>query len=284
MAVARVGISGWRYAPWRGGAFYPKGLPQRLELEYASERLDSIEVNGTFYGLQRPSSFETWRDTAPPDFVFSVKGSRYISHILGLRDARTALANFFAQGLLALGEKLGPVLWQLPERHAFDPGELEAFLRELPKTTGEASALAHRHDTTLNGRSWLRTDHDRPLRHALEVRNLGFDVPQFFDILSENGVSAVMADTAGRWPSFTTTTADFVYVRLHGSTELYASGYGDDELDHWARRIRGWLSTGKDVYVYFDNDMKVRSPVDAMALRERLGAATARSPAPAAES
>ena len=267
--VARVGISGWRYAPWRGD-FYPKGLPQRRELEFASRRLDTIELNGTFYSLQRPQYFAAWRDETPADFVFAVKGGRFITHLLRLRNVHTALANFFASGVLALGPKLGPLLWQLPERLTFDAELLEQFLVALPRSTEAAAQLAKQHDTRLDGRDWLVPDADRPLRHALEVRSHSFDTPEYFGILERHNVASVVADTAGKWPRFTTQTADFSYARLHGETVLYESGYDDESLDRWAETVRGWLASGRDSFVYFDNDVKVRAPYDAMALAERL--------------
>lgn len=276
-AVARVGISGWRYALWRG-VFYPRGLPYRRELEYASSRLSSIELNGTFYSLQRPQYFESWRAETPDGFVFAVKGGRFITHILKLRDTRGALANFFASGVLALGPKLGPFLWQLPERVTFDPETLEGFLAELPRTTLEAVELAKHHDAKVDGREWAWTDAERPLRHALEVRSTTFDNPEYFAILERHNVASVVADTAGRWPRFTQQTADFAYARLHGQGELYVGGYDDESLDRWAETVRGWLAEGRDSYVYFDNDAKVRSPHDAMALAERLGVTPPLSP------
>lgn len=267
--VARVGISGWRYAPWRGD-FYPKGLPQRRELEYASRHLGTIELNGTFYSLQRPEYFAAWRDETPDDFVFSVKGGRFITHLLRLKNVHTALANFFASGVLALGPKLGPFLWQLPERLTFDADLVEQFLGRLPTSTDAAVRLARDHDERLGGRDWLTADADRPLRHALEVRSNSFDTPEYFSILERHNVASVVADTAGKWPRFTQQTADFAYARLHGEKVLYESGYDDEALDRWARTVRGWLDSGRDSYIYFDNDVKVRAPYDAMALAKRL--------------
>lgn len=251
---------------------------QRRELEYVGERLSSVELNGSFYSLQRPTSYRRWRSEVPEGFVFAVKGSRYVTHMLRLVGVRTALANFYASGVLALGPTLGPFLWQLPERVEFDAEVLEAFLAALPRTTGDALRLARQHDARLDGRTWLEIEADVPLRHALEPRSPSFSDPRAADILRAHGVSLVLADTAGRWPAFDAVTADHVYVRLHGSQELYASGYGDDELDAWAARIRGWLSGAasddgmpRDVYVYFDNDARGRAPWDAVHLAERLG-------------
>jgi len=267
--VARVGISGWRYPSWRG-AFYPKGLVQRAELAYAAERFGSVEINGSFYSLQRPGSYERWRDETPDDFVFAVKGGRFITHMLALRDTRTAMANYFASGLLALGPKLGPLLWQLPERSRFDRNLVGEFLASLPQTTAEAAALAADHDEKVDGRAYLDIDADRPLRHALEVRHSSFASSDAYELLAEHGVALVVADTAGRWPLLRERTADFVYLRLHGSTELYASGYSDSELDAWAAEVQSLLDSGSDVYAYFDNDARGHAPFDALGLIRRL--------------
>ena len=274
MAFARIGISGWTYAPWRG-VFYPPKLPHRLELEYAAERLDSIEINGSFYSLQRPTSYRMWAERTPDGFVFSVKGGRYITHILRLKNARGAVANFFASGVLALGPKLGPLLWQLPPTLQFEEGEVDAFLGMLPRTTTEAAALA-RETTLKEDRTHLAAGEERPLRHAVEVRHASFDVPEFAALARAHGVAIVLADTAGRYPVIRDTTADFVYVRLHGDEELYTSGYTDESLDRWAAELSIHLAQGRDVYAYFDNDVKVRAPYDAMGLRDRLSEWTPR--------
>jgi uncharacterized protein YecE (DUF72 family) len=274
MALARIGISGWTYAPWRG-VFYPPKLPHRRELEYASDRLDSIEINGSFYSLQRPTSYRMWAELTPGEFVFSVKGGRYITHILRLKNARTAVANFFASGVLALGPKLGPLLWQLPPTLQFEPEAVEAFLGMLPRTTTEATVLAT--EATLEeNRTHTSADAERPLRHAVEVRHTSFDVPEFTRLARAHGVAIVLADTAGRYPVIREPTADFAYVRLHGDEELYPSGYTDESLDRWAAELGGWLRRGMDVYAYFDNDVKVRAPYDAMGLRDRLAEWTPR--------
>ena len=289
MAI-RVGISGWRYAPWRG-VFYPRGLPQRQELEFAAERMTTIEVNGSFYALQRPDSYRAWAQATPDDFVLSVKGPRFVTHMKKLADVGTPLANFFASGVLALGPKLGPVLWQLPPTLGYDPDRLAAFFAQLPRTTQAAAELATAHDERLDGRAWTSTDADRPVRHVLEVRHATFETPGFVELLRAHDVGLVVADTAGRWPVMHDVTSDVVYVRLHGDTELYVSGYDDAALDRWAARLRTWEaggepvgvrtlagpaapSAGRDVFVYFDNDVKVRAPLDAMALERRLGLRT----------
>jgi uncharacterized protein YecE (DUF72 family) len=268
-----VGISGWRYPAWRGD-FYPQGLPQRRELEYAASRLTSIEINGSFYSLQRPTSYAAWRAEAAAvreDFVFAVKGGRYVTHLKRLVDVDTALANFFASGVLALGPMLGPVLWQLPETLRFDAGVLDDFLARLPRSTTEAAALAARHDDKVaDDRALTTTEAERPVRHALEFRSPSFAVPEAMAVLRAHGVACVLADTAGRWPRADEDTGAIRYVRLHGDKELYASGYTGRTLDEWAARCRGWADAGQDVFVYFDNDIKGYAPHDAMALIGRL--------------
>jgi uncharacterized protein YecE (DUF72 family) len=267
----RVGISGWTYPPWRG-VWYPKGLPHRRELAFAAGRLSSIEINGSFYALQRPPSWQAWRAQTPDGFLFSVKGGRFITHMKKLRDVETPLANFFASGLLALGDKLGPLLWQLPPNLGFDAGRMEDFLSMLPRTTIEAARLAEQHDGRLEGRAWTTTDADRPVRHAVEVRHPTYEADAFLDVLRAHRVAVVTADTAGRWPLLLEPTTDLAYVRLHGDAELYVSGYDDAALDLWAERVRTWQGSWADVVVYFDNDVKVRAPFDAQRLAERLGA------------
>jgi uncharacterized protein YecE (DUF72 family) len=265
----RVGISGWTYPPWRG-EFYPKGLPHRAELNYAASNLSTIEINGSFYSLQRPSSYRTWHDQTPDDFVFSVKGGRFITHMKRLLEPETTLPNFFGSGVLALRGKLGPFLWQLPPNFGYDPDRLAAFFAHLPRSTSEAAWLARHHDERLKDRALTDTDEDRPLRHALEVRHNSFKTPAFTDLLRKPHIALVVADTAGKWPLIREVTADFAYVRLHGDQELYTSGYSDEALDSWAMQIRTWADDGRDAFVYFDNDVKVRAPFDAMALASRL--------------
>lgn len=280
----RIGISGWRYPPWRG-VFYPEDLPQRRELAYAAGIFRSIEINGTFYSLQRPDAFRAWHDETPDDFIFAVKAPRYITHIKRLRDVEPALANFFASGLLALGPKLGPLLWQLPPNFRFDPERLTAFFEALPRTTTDAVRLARKREARMKGRAVLSTDAERPIRHALEIRHESFCNAEFIRLLRKHKIALVVADAVD-WPRLTDVTADFVYCRLHGSKELYASGYGPKALDRWAARILAWASGGeadgdhtgpaarrracRDVFVYFDNDAKVRAPRDAQGLMRRI--------------
>jgi uncharacterized protein YecE (DUF72 family) len=282
----RIGISGWTYAPWRG-VFFPKGLPQKKELAYAAETFRSIEVNGTFYGLQRPDAFARWAEQVPEDFVFSVKAPRFITHIRRLRDVEAPVANFLASGVLRLGQKLGPILWQFPPSFRFDAERMKSFLSLLPKDTEAAAEMAKHHDARLDGRDWTKTDSARPLRHAVEIRHDSFAVPEFVDMLTEAGVALVCADTV-EWPRLMDVTADFIYCRLHGSEQLYASGYDADAIAAWAGRVAAWrdgfvpadatligrkpTKRGRDVFVYFDNDMKVRAPHDATALMVALDA------------
>lgn len=289
MARIRIGISGWRYAPWRG-PFYPPDLPQRAELEYASRRLATIEINGSFYSLQRPESYAQWHAETPEGFVFSVKGGRYITHMLRLRNVEQALANFFASGVFNLRQKLGPILWQFPPNFRYDRERMEGFFRLLPRDTDAARMLARRRSSWMKGRVRLAIDAQRPLRHAVEVRHESFRAASFVDLLREQRIALVIAETAGQWPMAQDVTADFMYLRLHGDKELYRSGYSQRALTQWAQRIRAWqegsepadaqrVSAGgppsrqtRDVYCYFDNtDVKLRAPVDAQSLMRKLG-------------
>lgn len=283
-ATVRIGISGWTYPPWRG-VFYPKGLPQKCELEYASRQFNSIEINGTFYGMQRPAAFADWANRTPDGFVFAVKAPRFITHIRRLRDAETPLANFIASGLLRLGPKLGPILWQFPPNFRFDAERIEAFLKLLPHDTAAAAQYGRKHDNRLKARAWLKVDTVRPMRHAFEIRNESFRTQAFIDLLRKYAVALVCADTV-EWPRLMDLTSDFVYCRLHGAEELYASGYDEKSLDAWADRVAAWAQGAepadteriggkarkrkRDVFVYFDNDIKVRAPFDAKALTARV--------------
>jgi uncharacterized protein YecE (DUF72 family) len=281
----RIGISGWTYAPWRGG-FYPAGLPHRRELAYASAIFRVVEINGTFYGLQRPDSYARWMEETPDDFIFTVKGPRFITHMRRLREPEAPLANFLASGVLRLGAKLGPILWQFPPDFRFDAELMRAFLALLPHDTDAATGLARRHDDKVRDRVWLTVDSSRAMRHAIEIRHDSFRDPAFIDLLREYRVALVCADTV-KWPRLMDVTADFVYCRLHGSRELYRSGYNDADLDLWADRVRDWAagrrpdgefagqgSAGRgrrDVFVFFDNTDKRHAPDNARSLMRRLG-------------
>ncbi|HUQ76863.1 MAG TPA: DUF72 domain-containing protein [Burkholderiales bacterium] len=268
--MVRIGISGWRYDPWRK-VFYPEGMPQRRELEFCGRHFPTVEINGSFYSLQRPEYYEQWYRETPEGFLFAVKGSRYITHMLRLTNIQKPLANFLASGILNLKDKLGPFLWQFPPMFAFKPERLEAFFRLLPRTTEQALTLARRRDSRMIGRSRLAIDANRKLRHAVEIRHPSFMTAEFVRLLRKHDIGLVVADTAGKWPKMFHVTSDFVYVRLHGDVKIYASGYTHRALDGWARRIRKWDKDGRDVYVYFDNDMKVRAPFDALNLMQKLG-------------
>lgn len=250
----RVGCSGWSYRGWRGD-FYPKGLRQRDELAHLAAHTTAVELNGSFYSLQRPSSYVAWRDATPEGYRICVKGGRFLTHLKRLREPRRGLANLRASGVLALGDRTGPVLWQPP------------------------AELAREHDDKLpEDRALTTFDHDRPLQHVLEPRHPSFSEPEGLDLLRTHGIGLVVSDGAGRWPMFTDVTGDVVYVRLHGDTELYASRYEDDALDRWAQRCEEWADRGRDAYVFFDNDARGHAPHDAVRLLARVsgGVAAAR--------
>lgn len=289
-ALARVGFSGWTYEPWRNN-FYPKGLSPKKELEFASRKVNSIEINGTFYSLQRPSSFQKWYDQTPEEFVFSVKGPQYITHIRRLKDVETPLANFFSSGILALKEKQGPILWQFPPLFLFRPELFESFFKLLPRTTFEAAELGKKNDGRIKEEPLVHCEVDRPLRHCIEIRNPSFENPEFIDLLEKYNVALVFSDTAGKWPYMEELTSDFVYLRLHGDEDLYRSGYSKESIHWWSKRIRTWM-TGKqpgdaysiteksfpvllrDAFVYFDNTDKLHAPFDAQALMKKLAVAS----------
>ena len=282
----RIGMAGWRYDEWRG-TFYPEDLTQKRELEYASRQLNSIELNGTFYSTQRPQSFQQWSKDTPDDFVFSIKGSQFITHIRKIENVETALANFLAQGLLRFGKKLGPILWQFPPNFSIDLPRLESFFKLLPRTQKQAAVYARQRDEWMASRSWLEVEEDLPLYHAVEIRHKSFAIPEYVALLRENNIALVVADSA-KWPVMLDVTADIVYCRLHGSEKLYPNGYTAEAIDVWARRVIAWSRgeevtdgkrvhpepgpkrTARDVFVYFDDDVKVRAPFDAMSLSARI--------------
>lgn len=282
-----IGISGWRYAGWRG-VFYPVGLRQAGELAFASRAVDTIEINGSHYSLQTINSYRNWHDATPEGFVFSVKGPRYLTHMLRFRDesARAAIANFFASGVLALEAKLGPFLWQFPPNFSFDATRLERFFALLPRTVDDAIALAKQHDARVKA-PWCRPRHSGRLRHAVEIRHTSFRTPEFPEILRRHGVALVMSDAVAGWPYAEDVTADFVYLRLHGTETLYSGAYSDAALDRWAHRIATWARGGeprdaerisrvsapctkRDAFCYFDNDQKVQAPFDAQRLKQLI--------------
>ncbi|OPA99880.1 DUF72 domain-containing protein [Pseudomonas synxantha] len=289
MAAIHIGISGWRYTPWRGD-FYPDGLTQKRELQFASRAVSSIEINGSFYALQTPRRYAQWYADTPEGFMFSVKAPRYVTHILRLREVHKPVANFFASGVLELKEKLGPILWQFPPSFKFDAALFEAFLADLPTNTQQAAALARQHEPRLNGKAGMKAYGKKPLRHAVEIRHKSFAVPEFVQLLDKYGVALVVADTAGKWPYIEDVTANFMYLRLHGDKQLYASGYTSEALKRWGDRIERWahgkqpadahlvapqrkprVRKQRDVFCFFDNDIKVRAPFDARQLLQRFG-------------
>ncbi len=261
----RVGIGGWVFEPWRG-AFYPEGWPQKRELEYASERLGTIEINGTYYGSQKPESFARWRAETPDDFVFALKGSRYITNRRVLAEAAPSIERFFTGGVMELKEKLGPINWQFMPTKQFDPADFEAFLKLLPKS----------HDGIA-------------LRHAVEVRHGSFQTPDFVALLRDYGVAAITSADSD-YIQIADITAPFVYARIMGTKEALPDGYSAADLDAWAQCAGVWaegkvpegLETfgaapakagPRDVFLYVISGDKVRNPAAAMALTQRLAEA-----------
>lgn len=242
----RIGIGGWTFPPWRG-VFYPPDLPQKRELEFASRRLGAIEINATFYGRQSPKSWEKWADTAPDDFQFAIKGSRFCVTRTRLAECSEGLQNFFAQGFAALGPKLGPVLWQFAPRRQFDPEDIAAFIDLQP--------------AELDG---IR------LRHAMEPRHESFRDERFFDLCRKRDIAIVFEDS-DEFPLIEADTASFAYARLQCMNEDVPTGYSPAKLDEFAERIRGWADGGRDCYIFLINGAKVRAPAAALALQERLG-------------
>lgn len=285
MGRIRIGLSGWSYDDWRGD-FYPEDLAPGDELRFASREFDTIEVNATFYRLTSPDTCRRWRDETPSDFRFAIKGSRFITHNKRLKDTRQALANFLASGLLELGDKLGPILWQLPADLEFDSVVLETYLAMLPPDTQSAVDLASEHDDRVPDASYGNGDNQR-MRHVVEVRHESFLSPETARIAGRRGAALCFSHSTG-WPYIEEITAGFVYLRLHGPEAVYQSPYSDDSLEEWARRIRMWHlgdepedasrisgsktapRTERDVYVYFNNDMGGHAPRDAMRLREMI--------------
>ena len=282
----RVGTSGWNYPHWRG-RFYPKGLPPSRWLAHLAARLSSVEVNGTFYSLTRPAACDAWRAAVPDDFVFAVKGSRYITHMLQLRNFRAPLANFFASGILRLGKTLGPILWQLPPQLRFDAARADDFFAALPDDVRGAERRARRHDERTAGRAALTAPdgRDRPLLHALEVRHESWLSDEAVRLLERRSVALVAADTAGRHPfALRRTSRELAYVRLHGARRLYEGAYTPPELQEWAARALEWAADGSRVFVYFDNDRDAQAPRDALDLQTLVrGGSLEAVPRPAPE-
>lgn len=267
MAI-RTGTAGWVYEPWRG-TFFPEGLVQKKELAYASSRLGTIEINATFRANQKPDSFTKWAGEAREGFVFSIKGPQLVTHIKRLKNCEAELANFFASGPLALGEKLGPFIWQLPPNISYNHDVLSAFLGLLPKTPEQYIALAGQADGRLKTPPFLTTTGVTTIRHAIELRNASFDRPEVRDLLASHNVAQVIADTAEN-PA-RELTADFAYCRLQGPARPGAEGYAPHDISDWAKTISGWDKAGKDVFAYFVHEDKLHAPANAIALRQALG-------------
>lgn len=273
MRRAFVGTSGYDYRTWRG-SFYPPDVPRRHWLAFASRVFNSIELNGTFYSLKSPAVFQRWASEVPDrGFVFAIKGGRFITHNLKLRNCETALGNFFASGILSLGRKTGPFLWQLPATYRFEAERLDSFIRSLPRSSTEAEAVARQHDHRLERGALVDAAESVRYRHAFEVRHPSYFCGEFYELLRAHDCALVVADTAGKFAYSEAITTDFVYVRLHGSTAIYASDYDDAELESWSSKIRRWMrgGNGRAAYVYFDNDAKVHAPHNAMQLAGLLG-------------
>lgn len=285
MGRIRIGLSGWSYGEWRGD-FYPEGLAKSRELAYAASQFDTLEVNGTFYGLTTPSACRGWYEAAPASFRYAIKASRYITHNKKLVNSETAVANFLASGILELGEKLGPILWQLPPTLHFHAKKVDRFLQLLPKDTEAAADLARRHDDRVQSTSFVPGTNHR-LRHVLEIRHESFLVPEMVTLAHRHGVALAFSH-ASEFPYTEQVTAGFVYVRLHGPGQTYASAYDDSQMRRWADRARTWSQGGeppdaihisnrrppirkeRDVYIYFDNDVHGHAPRQARRLRELI--------------
>lgn len=287
MRQIRVGTSGWTFAGWRGG-FYPQSLAQKNELAYASRRMNSIEINGTFYSLQKPESFLRWREETPEDFVFSVKAPQYITHVRRLKDVEDPLANFLASGVLALGRKLGPILWQFPPNVMLKDDRFETFFRLLPHDSESAARLAKKHTSKVEGRSFVDPAESFRVRHAFEFRHPSFADPAFIALMRERGVAVVFAHSGLKSPYMEDLTADFVYLRMHGQEPAYRKGYPDKALDWLEKRTRAWVrgeqpedavcaspqkprSIARDAFVYFDTEAKDYAPSDAERFARKLG-------------
>ncbi|MGE4133768.1 MAG: DUF72 domain-containing protein [Bdellovibrionales bacterium] len=268
MANVYIGMSGWTHEPWRG-SFYPKGLTHKKELEYASRKVNSIEINGTFYSLQKPHSFQKWYNETPDDFVFAVKGNQFITHVRRLKDVKEPLCNFMASGLLCLKEKMGPLLWQFPPNVMLKDDRFEAFLKMLPHDSKAAAKLAKQHTAKVEGRSYTKADGDYPIRHAFEFRHPSFANEEFLELLREHNVALVLAHSGLKWDYLEELTADFIYARMHGQEAKYKKGYPPPFLKEWAQKVKGW-SRKRDCYIYFDTEAKDHAPNEAMALKDLL--------------
>lgn len=283
----RIGTSGWAYDSWRKD-FFPAKTPRSEFLAYASRVFNSIEIDSTFYGTQPVSRYQNWYESTPDGFLFAIKGSRYITHMLKLKNCEHAVGNFFASGVLALREKLGPVLWQFSAKMPLDFDRFETFAKMLPRDLNEARELGLRHDKKLRRKPYLTVKENLPLRHAFELRNDKFFDKDFLVMLREYNIATVMASTAEKWPLFTDVTANFIYVRMHGEHQLYSGSYNQKTLDKWKHHISFWqkgctppelkhyLPAAPDkrlrpIFMYFDNTEKAQAPVDALRFMKMMG-------------
>lgn len=275
MTKIYVGMSGWQHAGWRGG-FYPKGLVQKRELEYASRQVTSIEVNGTFYSLQKPETFQKWHDSVPDDFVFAVKAPQYITHVRRLKEVEEPLATFFASGVLCLREKLGPFLWQFPPNVMLKDDRFEKFMRMLPRDSHELGRMAKNHGPRVKGRNYLEVHGDYPIRHAFEFRHPSFFNSEFLDLMREQEIAVVIAHSGLKSPYTEQLTGDFVYCRMHGQESRYVKGYPPSFVNAWSEKVRGW-SEKRDVFVYFDTEEKDYAADDALNLLAKLNPSAAKA-------
>jgi len=282
MASIFIGMAGWSYEGWRG-SFYPESLKQKDELAHASRRVQSIEINGTFYSLFRPAIYLGWYEQTPADFNFSLKGPKYITHERRLKDFQTPLNNFLASGILALREKLGCILWQFPPTMPFTVERFEPFLAALPHDMAAAAQLGLGHSDWLEGRTFLEVTDNHRLRHAVEGRHPSFRDPAFVELARKYGIAIVVGDTAGRWPLIEDVTTDFLYLRLHADETQYPNGYTKKSMEYWGRRVQTW-SQGlqpddaavvvpgppapmpRTIFTYFDNDVKETAPLNALSM------------------
>lgn len=287
MPQIRIGMSGWTFEGWRG-EFYPKGVTQKKELEYASRQVNSIEINGTFYSLQKPPTFQRWHDETPNDFCFSIKAPQYITHVRRLKEVEEPVANFFASGLFCLKEKLGPILWQFPPNVTLKDDRFARFMEILPMDSKSASQIAKKHSSKMDGRSVTKAEGNYPIRHAFEFRHPSFMNPEFIELMKKHQIAVVFAHSGGiSSPYMEDVTSDFIYLRMHGQDEKFKNGHTPDLLDWLAERIQIWASGNqpkdaqvvcddlpkkcpRDVFVYFDTEAKEYAPSDALHLMKRL--------------
>lgn len=272
-----IGMSGWTYPDWRG-SFYPKGLTQAKELHYASRQMNSIEINGTFYSLQKPASFEKWYSETPEDFRFSLKAPKYITHVRRLKDVREPLCNFLASGVFCLKEKLGPILWQFPPNLTLKDERFAEFMKLLPYDSKSALKLAKQHTDKVKDRNYLKVDGDYPIRHAFEFRHESFKNAEFLELMRKHNVAVVFAHSGEHYME--EVTADFIYARLHGLGKKYKKGYPDDVIIWFGDRVQKWITgaqpsdaetllkappkTKRDAFIYFDTYEKDYAPFDAI--------------------